>query len=152
MSRLDRSAIGVELPDTWEGSISGGDFRLLADGAVQPTVMHLGSFPLPVERGSFGSGAVELMSSRDVFMALFEYGPDSVGTALFAAEGIPRSLQARQFDRNALQRALPGQSGLQQFFTYRGRAFCLYVVLGSHLDRGELLVQVNAILDTLEIT
>lgn len=151
MSRLDRAGIGVELPIGWEGSISGGDFRLLADGARQPTVLHLGSFPLPVERGSFGSGAVEVMSTRDIFIALFEYGPDSVGTALFAAEGIPRTLQARQFDRNALQRALPGQSGLQQFFTHRGRAFCLYVVLGSHIDRADLVHQVNAVLDSLDI-
>ena len=151
MSRLDRAGLGVEMPASWEGSISGGDFQLLTDGARQPTVMHLASFPLPVERGSFGSGAVELMSSRDVFMALFEYGEDSVGTALFAAEGLPRNLQARQFDRNALQRALPGQSGLQQFFTHQGRAFCLYIVLGSHIDRADLLPQVNAILDTLEI-
>jgi hypothetical protein len=151
VSRLDRAGIGVELPIGWEGSISGGDFRLLADGARQPTVLHLGSFPLPVERGSFGSGAVEVMSTRDIFIALFEYGPDSVGTALFAAEGIPRTLQARQFDRNALQRALPGQSGLQQFFTHRGRAFCLYVVLGSHIDRADLVHQVNAVLDSLDI-
>jgi hypothetical protein len=151
VSRLDRAGIGLEVPNGWEGSISGGDFQLLADGARQPTVMHLGSFPLPVERGSFGSGAVELMNSGDVFMALFEYGADSVGTALFESEGIPRNLQARQFDRNALQRALPGQSGLQQFFTHQGRAFCLYVVLGSHIDRADLLPQVNDILDTLEI-
>lgn len=151
MSRLTRAGIGVEVPTGWEGSIAGGDFRLLDDGASEPTVMHLGSFPLPVERGSFGSGAVELMSNRDVFMVLFEYGDDSVGTALFESEGIPRNLQARQFDRNALQRALPGQSGLQQFFTHRGRAFCLYVVLGSHIDRADLLPQVNAVLDSLEI-
>jgi hypothetical protein len=151
VSRLDRAGIGVEVPTGWEGSISGGDFQLLADGARQPTEMHLASFPLPVERGSFGSGAVELMGNRDVFMALFEYGADSVGTALFAPEGIPRNLQARQFDRNALQRALPGQSGLQQFFTHRVRAFCLYVVVGSHVDRHDVLPQVNAILATLVI-
>jgi hypothetical protein len=148
---LDQSGIGVEVPPGWEGSISGGDFALLAHGASEPTVMHLGSFPLPVERGSFGSGAVELMNNQDIFMALFEYGPDSVGTALFAAEGIPRNLQARQFDRNMLQRALPGQTGLQQFFTHNGRAFCLYVVLGSHIDRADLLPRVNAVLDSLEI-
>jgi hypothetical protein len=46
---------------------------------------------------------------------------------------------------------LPGQSGLQQFFTHRGRAFCLYVVLGSHIDRAEVLPRVNAVLDSLVI-
>lgn len=151
MTRLEKAGIGVELPGGWEGSISGGDFALLADGARQPTVMHLASFPLPAERGSFGSGAVELMGNLDVLIVLFEYGPDSVGTALFAQEGIPRNLLARQFDRNALQRPLPGQSGLQQFFTHKGRAFCLYVVLGSHVDRQDVIPQLNAVLDSLVI-
>jgi hypothetical protein len=139
VSRLSRAGIDIEVPGGWEGSISGGDFRLLADGARQPTVMHVASFPLPAERGSFGSGAVELMGSTDALIVLF------------SSQGIPRNLQARQFDRHALQRALPGQSGLQQFFTHRGRAFCLYVVLGSHIDRAEVLPRVNAVLDSLVI-
>lgn len=151
MSRLEGSGVAVDLPVGWEGTISGGDFQLMADGAVEPTVMHLGTFPLPAERGSFGSGAVELMHNQDIFMSLFEYGPEAADTPLFATQGIPTELQARQFDRDALQRALPGQSALQQFFTHRGRAFCLYVVLGSHIDRVDLLPQVNAILDTLQI-
>jgi hypothetical protein len=151
VSRIERAGISVDVPPGWEGSISGGGFELLADGASRPNVMHLASFPMPAERGSFGSGAVELMRGTDVFITLFEYGPDSVGTALFDSKGVPRGLQARQFDRNALQRAVPGQSGLQQFFTHRGRAFCLYVVLGSHLDRVDLIPKVNAVLDSLEI-
>lgn len=150
-SRLSRSGVGVDLPAGWEGSISGGGFELQSDGANEPTVMHLASFPLPAERGSFGSGAVETMGPGDVFISLFEYGPEAVGTELFAEEGIPRKLAARQFDRNALQRALPEQSGLQLFFTERGRAFCLYVVLGSHIDRADLIPAVNAALDSLEI-
>ncbi len=151
MPQLTRSGIAVEVPDDWEGSISGGDFQLQSDGAVEPTVMHVASFPLPPERGSFGTGAVELMNGTDVFMTLFEYGPESAGTPLFEAEGIPRQLAAREFDRNALQRAMPGQSGLQRFFTQNGRAFCLYVVLGSHVDRADILPSVNAVLETLEI-
>jgi hypothetical protein len=113
--------------------------------------MHLASFPLPAERGSFGSGAVELMRTGDVFITLFEYGQESVGTPLFAAEGIPRPIAAREFDRNALQRAMPGQSGLQRFFSHQGRAFCLYIVLGSHVDRADVLPGVNGVLETLEI-
>jgi hypothetical protein len=150
VSRLERSGIEVEVPVGWEGSISGGGPEL-ADGARESTVLHLASFPLPGGRGTFGSDAVELMNGQDVFMALLEYGPESADSPLFAAQGIPRRLQARQFDRDALQRALPGQSGLQSFFTHRGRAFCLYIVLGSHVDRADLLPRVNAVLDTLEI-
>jgi hypothetical protein len=151
VARLTRSGVSIDVPEDWEGSISGGDFQLEADGAQEPTVMQVASFPMPAERGSFGTGAVELMRSGDVFMTLFEYGPDSAGTPLFEAEGIPRQLAAREFDRNALQRAMPGQSGLQRFFTHNGRAFCLYVVLGSHVDRADILPRVNAVLETLEI-
>jgi hypothetical protein len=151
MPRLSRSGISIDVPDDWEGAISGGDFQLQSDGAREPTVMHVASFPLPAERGSFGTGAVEIMRNADVFMTLFEYGPESVGTPLFEAEGIPRQVAAREFDRNALQRAMPGQSGLQRFFSHQGRAFCLYIVLGSHLDRADVLPRVNAVLETLEI-
>jgi hypothetical protein len=151
MSRIDRAGVGVEVPAGWEGSISGGEFALMSDGAKEATVMHLGSFPLPTDRGSFGTGAVELMTGQDIFISLFEYGPESVDTPLFAAQGIPRRLDSRQFDRDALLHAIPQQSGLQQFFTHRGRAFCLYVVLGSHIDRADLLPQVNAVLESLQI-
>jgi hypothetical protein len=151
MPRISRSGISIDVPDDWEGTISGGEFQLQSDGAREPTVMHVASFPLPAERGSFGTGAVELMRNGDVFMTLFEYGPESVGTPLFEAEGIPRHVAAREFDRNALQRALPGQSGLQRFFSFQGRAFCLYIVVGSHVDRHDLLPRVNAVLESLEI-
>jgi hypothetical protein len=112
----------------------------------------VGSFPLPAERGSFGSGATELMNDDDILMVLFEYGPESADTPLFASDGPPRSFTASDCDRDALQHAIPGQSGVQRFFTTRGRAFCLYVVLGSHLDRSELIPRVNDVLATLEIS
>jgi hypothetical protein len=92
------------------------------------------------------------MNTDDVFMVLFEYGPDSVGAPLFAAEGMPRSVNPDDFSRDALQHAVAGQSGMQRFFTQRERAFCLYVVLGSHLDRAELVTRVNTVLQTVEIS
>lgn len=151
MTRVERSGISIDVPTGWEGSISGGGFALMADGAKQPTILHAASFPLPSGRGSFGSGAVEGMRNSDVFITLFEYGEESAGTPLFAQQGIPRELLSGDFDRNALQHAVPGQSGLQHFFTHNGRAFCLYVVLGSHIDRVELVNRVNEVLATLEI-
>ncbi|MGA7282315.1 MAG: hypothetical protein WBZ40_11115 [Acidimicrobiia bacterium] len=152
MSRLERGGIAVDLPEGWEGSISGGGFELLSDGAVQPTVLHAGSFPLPAERGTYGSGAVETMGPMDAFISLVEFGPESAGTPLFAAGGLPRNLNQRQFDRNMLQRALPGQTGCQLFFSQSGRPFCLYVVLGSHIDRADILPMVNTVLDRLDLT
>lgn len=151
MSRLERAGISIEVPDGWEGAASGGDFALLSDGRRQPTLFHLASFPLPAERGSFGSGAVERMGSGDVMVVLFEYGSESADTPLFATRGIPRALDPQAFDRQALQHGVQGQSGLQHFFTHNGRAFCLYVVVGSHIDRVELVARVNDALSSLEI-
>lgn len=151
MSRIQRSGISVDVPTGWDGQIDGGGFTQLASGAVSPTLVHISSFPLPAERGSFGSGATELMNTDDILIVLFEYQPESAGTPLFAAEGMPRQLHPADFDRDALQRALVGQSGVQRFFTESGRAFCLYVVLGSHIDRAELVPRVNAVLSSVEI-
>lgn len=151
MTRLEQAGLRVDIPSDWEGAISGGGFPLLADGARQPTIMHLASFPMPAERASFGAGAVELMNNSDVFVTLFEYGEESVGTPLFATQGAPKELLPGDFDRNKLQHAVPGQTGLQYFFTEAGRAFCLYVVLGSHIDRADLVRKVNPVLETLVI-
>lgn len=152
MSLFSHAGITVDLPSGWEATATGGSFRLLPDGAREPTVVHLGTFPLPTNGASFGADAVGLMHDDDVFMVLFEYGPESVGTPPFASTTVPRSLQSRQFDRAALQRGIEGQSGMQHFFSTRGRAFCLYVVLGSHIDRADLVAKANRVLGTLEIT
>lgn len=152
MTRMTGSGISVDVPGGWEGTIDGGGFEQLGTGAKKPTLMHVGSFALPADRGSFGSGATELMNTDDILIVLFEYGPESVGTPLFANEGPPRNLAPGDFERDALQHAIPGQSGVQRFFTTRGRAFCLYVVLGSHIDRAELVPRVNQVLATLEIS
>ncbi|MGH8947151.1 MAG: hypothetical protein ACRDVL_13515 [Acidimicrobiia bacterium] len=165
MSELRRSGVRVTVPPGWEGVLSGeppsrgraeerrGKARFLAqaDERQQARVLHVGSFPLPADRGSFGSGAVELMRAHDVLIVLFEHDPESANSPLFATQGIPRRLDPQLFDREALQQVIPGQSGLQHFFTHNDRAFCLYVVLGSHIDRVELVERVNAVLETLEI-
>ena len=98
--------------------------------------MHLANFALPEQRGDFGSGAVDVMRSGDVLVVLFEYGPESIGQALFRRRGVPRNLRPDMFSGSALQRTVPGQAGTQIFFTEADRAFCLYVVLGKH-QRGD---------------
>ncbi len=57
-------------------------------GVTYP-VGQFATFPIPDDIGDFGSGAVTLMGPADVFASLFEYGPESVGTALFARQGRP---------------------------------------------------------------
>jgi hypothetical protein len=159
---LSGYGLGVQLPARWEGRI----YRRMAPavspstaartaalnwrGAPPHPVMHLANFALPGSRGDFGSGAVEIMSSQHVFVALLEYAADCLDTALYAPRGIP-TLTAAQFNPNGLQRRIVGQSGFQHFFTEGGRPFCLYVVLGSHRRAAGLCGEVNTVLGRLEV-
>ena len=149
MTALSAEGISVELPSGWEGVI--GHTSELDDGSVRNVVAHFASFPLPARRGDFGGGAVDFMSANDAFVVLFEYGRDAAGTALFGANGVPE-IASGHFDRSVLQRPMPLQSGVQRFFTAAGRAFCLYVVVGSHVDRAEVLPAVNLLIASLRIT
>ncbi len=112
-------------------------------------VVHLADFPLPASRGDYGSGAVESMRSSNTFLALLEFGPECLGTALYQA---PRPLvEPSRFSPNGLQRILPGQCGAQYFFTERSRPMCLYVVLGSQTDLVRSAARVNAVLNRLVV-
>jgi hypothetical protein len=115
-------------------------------------VLHACTKPLPEDRGDYGSGAVDLLGSEDVFVSLLEFGPESVGTPLFARQGRPDPLPLASFSPTRLQRTLPGQSGLQIFFTDNDRAFCLYVVLGAHSQRVRLVPRADALVRTLGVT
>lgn len=148
--KLTANRMRVELPEGWEGEVDEG-LQLLADGAVRPTVAHLANFPLPPGRGDFAAGAVDVMQPGDALIVLFEYGPESAGTALFASEGLPRFVEAKDFDRETLHASRIGLSGVQRFFTHNGRAFCLYIVVGSHIDRADVLSRLNSVLADLEV-
>lgn len=160
MTQLSALGVAVELPTGWEGEIfnrapdatsANRSLGVAADdGEVARNVVHVANFALPAERGDFGSGAVELMNSGAVLVILFEHGPESVDTPLFARSGIPE-LTADEFHPQQMQRTLNGQSGRQIFFNEAGRAFCLYVVLGSHRQRNILVPVVNEVLASLDI-
>lgn len=159
--RINGHGIDVELPDGWEGSIDRRPEQASASshaagGRSAPVdaehpIAHLANFALPNQRGDYGSGAVERMTSTDVLVCLLEHGPEDVGTPLFAHQGIPR-LTPAQFSPSSMQRTIEGMSGTQAFFTENGRAFCLYAVVGSHRDRRALVPVVNGLLDTLRIS
>jgi hypothetical protein len=87
-----------------------------------------------------------------VFSTLFEYGPESVGTALFAQQGRPDALLESDFSPITLRRGIPGQSGTQWFFTESGRPFAFYAVLGSHSQRAALVPHVNTLLSSLVLS
>ena len=159
MSQLAGSGIAVDVPAGWDGRIykrTPEPSGLRAASAVAPheettgAVMHVGSFALPPETGDYGGGAVEVMTSKDLLVVLFEHGPQSANMPLFAATSIPR-LAVSDVSTTTLQRLLEGQGGVQRFFTVAGRAFCLYVVFGSYTRRVRTIPVVNGLLDTITI-
>jgi len=148
VTKLAAHGLAVGLPAGWEGRIQ----RRATSVAAEQThsVVHLANFALPEQRDDFGGGVTPLMRSPDVFVVLFEYGPDSLGRPLFAAQGIPR-VSADMFGSKRLQRPLPGQLGCQQFFTANGRPFCLYVVAGSRAYLPRIIAEVNRVLADLDV-
>lgn len=136
MSVVSAYGLSFDVPSGW-------DARVYRRPAAPPEsthpVLHAANFPLPGDRGDYGSGAVERMGAANVFLALLEFHPSATDSALFARSGRPSSLDPDGFSPGSLQRSLPGQAGTQAFFSDNGRAFCLYVVLGSWADRGRLV-------------
>jgi hypothetical protein len=91
------------------------------------------------------------MPSDGVLVVVTEYEPELAGTALFARQGIPHPLEPDSVRSESLLRRLPGQAGVQRFFTHAGRAFCLYVVVGALPNRSRLVARANAVLRTVAI-
>ena len=157
--KIEDHGIGIEIPPGWEAEVfrrpsaaaSQADQRRLGPPeAVDHPVLHLSSFPLPPERGDFGSGAIERMSPGDVLVCLLEYDTESADTALFESEGVP-DLRPSDFSADTMQRPLPGRVGVQRFFRVGARAFCLYVVGWDAGDRAALVDDVKRALRTLQI-
>jgi hypothetical protein len=164
MTDLVAHGIEVSMPSGWEGrlfrrpragEVASADASIEgAPAAPQEStnaVLHVSTIAIPPDVGDFASGAVDKLGADDVFIVLFEYDPSSVGTELFKSAGPPRSLAADDFSPNVMQRAIRGQAGVQRFFNDQGRAFCLYVVIGSFARRKELVARVNEVLATLTI-
>jgi hypothetical protein len=155
--RIAAHGLELDVPSGWEGRIR----RLVLPSVTETSdgvrlrshaVLHAANFALPEERGDFGSSAVETMQPGHAFVALVEYHSSSAGTALFAAgAGMPRQLSPDDFNPRQLQRTIPGQAGAQRFFVEEGRAFCLYVVLGSMGERARTVPRVNAVLSAISI-
>ena len=145
---LAGEGISVDLPPGWEGAI----YRRQSEVGEEPhPVVHVATFPLPVDRGDFGNGAVNLMGSDDVLIVILEYDSASAGTALFGRAGAPRQLTGADFSPHTLQRLIPGQAGVQRFFTDAGRACCLYVVIGAHRRGARLAADASAVLQSVRI-
>jgi len=145
-----RSAPGARGDEANPGALVDATGALVEPGVPTP-ILHLANFALPAERGDYGGGAVELMGRGGVFISLLEHDPAEASSTLFAQRRVPWPLGLNDFDPNQMQRTIGGQSGCQRFFAVHGRAFCLYVAIGSHTLRALVLPDVNEMLATIEI-
>jgi hypothetical protein len=148
MAWLTGAGVSVSLPRGFEGRIFQ---REAADGAVTYPVAHFATFPLPADTADFGGGVPATMGPTDIFAVLFQYGPESLGQALFARPGLPRTLSPDHFQPYTLRRGAAGQSGTQWFFTENGKPFTFYAVLGSHALRATLVPRVNVLLSGISV-
>lgn len=142
MSRVTAFGISLDVPQDWEA-------RAFRHEGGEPTI-HLASFLLPPADGDFGTRATSAMRDSGVFVALTEYvvTPTELERGIFAQQP-PKHIEAQMLSERTLLRPLPGQRGLQRFFTTVGRAFCLYVVAGRHGERH--LHTVNRVLASLVV-
>ena len=149
MEKLTRQGWEIELPDGWDGRI----YRRVAgdDASVTRRALHAANFALPTNLGDYAVGAAERMRTGDVLVVLLEFDPQSAGQGLFKADGLPTGLSAEDFSPSAMPRTMPGRTAAQWFFSFAGRAFCLYVVLGNHNGRAALMPLVNRVVETLRI-
>jgi len=141
--------IEVEVPGGWECRIRQAGTNEVAE-TVLP-VVHAATVPLPADRADYGGGVVERLGDGDVFVSLVEFGAEAVGSKLYpVVNSIPLVSQS-MFHPFQLQRRISGQAGTQVFFTYAGRAFCLYVVLGSFARRVALAGRANELIRGMSI-
>jgi hypothetical protein len=164
MPQIQAHGLTVQTPPGWEGRIfrrrRAGELSAQAEVPGPPgpageeifPVVHVATIPLAADVADFVSDAVEHLGPTDAIVVLKEYAPASAATKLFAATGLPRTLDPDGFDPRVLNRQLPGQAGLQRFFNESGRAFCLYVVIGGYQRRHDVVPSVNTVLATIQIT
>lgn len=166
MTELSASGITISLQPGWEADIhrslpeaEAGSLEAAqiagptapGDGSTsEPVILHAGNFQLPVERGDYGGVLLEQLAPGEVFISLIDFGTEVADQPLFSHDGVPTFTQD-DFSPNVIVRGLLGKSGSQRFFNLGGRGFCLYVVVGSHRDRSDLLEGINATVSSIRV-
>jgi hypothetical protein len=144
--KIDAPGITLDLPPGWEAEVDGGS------GAADPGAprlrtprTHIANFPLPPDRGDYGSFAVEQMRRGHALICLLEEASPASGSRLHSHDGVPR-LSVADFSADAMQRPRAGQAGAQVFFHVGRRAFVLYAVIGERLERSPQVEEINRVL------
>ncbi len=151
MSEVTGSGFTVDVPAGWEVDIRPESAMLLGSDhdVVEPAVMHLANFQLPKALAEYGDELYTELGPADVFVSVIDFGPLEPGQQLFSHLGIPSSLAPEDFSPDAAVRGLAGGTATQYFFQEAGRGYCLFIVVGSHRERSDILDELNAVLSTV---
>jgi hypothetical protein len=145
---LSAHGIAAQLPAGLEGRIF---VRQQVGEEITRPVAQFATFPIPEGLGDFGGNTDVNLGPSDIFAVLFEYGPESVGRALFAEQGVPTGLTPEDFHPYVMRPGVGGTLGIQRFFTASGRPFTFYARLGSTQQKNALVAKVNQLLGNLNI-
>jgi hypothetical protein len=145
---LTAHGIAANLPAGFEGRIF---VRPSVGAEISRPVAQFATFAIPEGIGDFGGNTDTNLGPADIFAVLFEYGPESVGTALFSVQGIPSGLTTKDFLPYVNRPGVGGSLGIQRFFTVSGRPFMFYARLGSLQQQVALVQKVNQLLANVNI-
>jgi hypothetical protein len=148
MTEVRGSGFAVDVPPTWEVNIRPESAMLLGgdDGVIEPAVLHMANFRLPPELADYGDEIYTALGPADVFISIIDFGPLAPDQQLFNHKGMPIPLTLDSFSEDAAVRGLQGGTASQQFFQASGRGYCLYLVIGSHRERADVLIELNTVL------
>jgi hypothetical protein len=145
---LAKQGISIDLPRGWEGRAF---IPALPAAALTFPVLHAATFALPPDDSSFAGRLAEAMGPVGTLLSLVEYDPALARDALFREHHLPISMRLGDLSPAALQVRRAGHAGAQRFFSAAGRAFCLYVIVGSGGDATGSVRRLNEVLATLRI-
>lgn len=105
-----------------------------------------------MQRSTYAPELAAQAGSKGALVALVEFEERLADRGLYAPQGLGLPLRRDRFHTRALQVPNPLQEGHQRFFSQGGRAFSLYVVLGTGPGAEWRLRVVNHALATLKVT
>jgi len=149
MGVLKGHGLSIDVPANWEGRIF---VPALPAPAINLPILHLTDTVLPLQRSTYAPEVAARAGSSGALVALAEFEDRLADRGLYAPQGLRLPLRRETFDTRALQLPNPSQEGHQRFFSQGGRAFCLYVVLGTAPGVDWRLRTVNHALATLKVT
>jgi hypothetical protein len=145
---ISSMGLTVAPPQGWEAVI----YRRPPEAGEQTyPILHAATVPIPLERGDYGGGLVELLGPLDVFVGLLDFGPTAAGTTLFQSLNAVPGLTPDLYGPRQLQRTIAGQAGVQRFFSVANRAFCLYSVIGSVANQVSLTGRANQLIGAVRV-